>query len=93
MTEPIGPYSNGMMTEPTDGEAIQESEDESWSHHLLEGVQRTFIHLKEGSKGRCFDPRALGEASAHLKLEFDVWQQNDVSELSSSLLGCLEISL
>ena len=93
VTEPVDADTNGMMTDPNDGEAIQESEDESWSRHLLEEVQRTFIHLKEGSKGRCFDPRALVEASACLKLEFDVWQHNDASEFSTKLLDRLEISL
>jgi ubiquitin carboxyl-terminal hydrolase 9/24 len=84
--------ANGMQTEATDG-AIKETEDESASRRLLEEVQRTFIHLKEGSKGRCFDPRALVEACACLKLEFDVWQQNDASEFATKLLDRLEISL
>ena len=72
---------------------ITESEDESSSRHLLEEVQRTFIHLEEGSRGHCFDPRALVEACACLKLEFDVWQQNDASEFATKLLDRLEISL
>jgi hypothetical protein len=72
---------------------IEESEDESSSRHLMEEVQRTFIHLDEGSRGRCFDPRALVEACACLKLEFDVWQQNDASEFATKLLDRLEISL
>mmetsp|Transcript_6472 Transcript_6472/g.15382 ORF Transcript_6472/g.15382 Transcript_6472/m.15382 type:complete len:1203 (-) Transcript_6472:254-3862(-) len=59
----------------------------------MEEVQRTFIHLEEGSRGRCFDPRALVEACACLKLEFDVWQQNDASEFSTKLLDRLETSL
>lgn len=73
--------------------AITETEDESLSRHLLEEVQRTFIHLEEGSRGHCFDPRALVEACACLKLEFDVWQQNDASEFATKLLDRLEISL
>ena len=72
---------------------IQETEDEASSRHLMEEVQRTFIHLDEGSRGRCFDPRALVEACACLKLEFDVWQQNDASEFATKLLDRLEISL
>lgn len=72
---------------------IKESEDESMSRHLLEEVQRTFIHLEQGSRGHCFDPRALVEACACLKLEFDVWQQNDASEFTTKLLDRLEISL
>jgi Ubiquitin carboxyl-terminal hydrolase len=72
---------------------VEESEDEAASRHLMEEVQRTFIHLDEGSRGRCFDPRALVEASACLKLEFDVWQQNDASEFATKLLDRLEISL
>jgi ubiquitin carboxyl-terminal hydrolase 9/24 len=72
---------------------IQETEDEKTSRHLLEEFQRTFIHLQEGSKGRCFDPRTLVEACACLKLEFDVWQQNDASEFATKLLDRLEIAL
>lgn len=74
-------------------EEIKESEDESASRHLMEEVQRTFIHLEEGSRGRCFDPRTLVEACSCLKLEFDVWQQNDASEFSTKLLDRLETSL
>lgn len=72
---------------------VEETEDEAASRHLMEEVQRTFIHLDEGSRGRCFDPRALVEASACLKLEFDVWQQNDASEFATKLLDRLETSL
>jgi ubiquitin C-terminal hydrolase len=72
---------------------VEESEDESSSRHLMEEVQRTLIHLDEGSRGRCFDPRALVEACACLKLEFDVWQQNDASEFATKLLDRLETSL
>jgi len=76
-----------------DSDNMKETKDESDSRHLLEEVQRTFTHLDEGSKGRCFDPRALVEASACLKLEFDVWQQNDASEFVLKLLDRLEIAL
>jgi ubiquitin carboxyl-terminal hydrolase 9/24 len=72
---------------------IEETEDEALSRHLLEEVQRTFIHLEEGSRGRCFDPRALVEACNCLKLEFDVWQQNDASEFAMKLLDRMEIAL
>jgi hypothetical protein len=73
--------------------AIEETVDEASSRHLMEEVQRTLINLDEGSRGRCFDPRSLVEACACLKLEFDVWQQNDASEFSTKLLDRLEISL
>lgn len=72
---------------------IEETEDEGSSRHLVEEIQRTFIHLDEGSRGRCFDPRALVEACNCLKLEFDVWQQNDASEFAMKLLDRMEISL
>lgn len=71
---------------------VKESSDESSSRKLLEEVQRTFVNLDEG-RGRCFDPRSLVEASHCLKLEFDVWQQNDASEFAMKLLDRLEISL
>lgn len=72
---------------------FKENEDESAARNLFEEVQRTFIHLDEGSRGRCFDPRALVEACACLKLEFDVWQQNDASEFAMKLLDRMEIAL
>ena len=79
--------------EPMQVGEIKEIEDEASSRRLLEEVQRTFIYLDEGSKGRCFDPRALVEACACLKLEFDVWQQNDASEFVTKLLDRLEAPL
>ena len=94
---------NSMSDEPGAGNAepakkggsdeVEETEDEAASRHLMEEVQRTFIHLDEGSRGRCFDPRGLVEACACLKLEFDVWQQNDASEFATKLLDRLETSL
>jgi hypothetical protein len=83
----------GDGVEPMQVFEIKESEDPALSRHLLEKVQHTFIHLAEGSKGRCFDPRTLVEACACLKLEFNVWQQNDVSEFLTKLLDRLEASL
>lgn len=73
-------------------EELKESEDEASSRKLLEEVQRTFVNLDE-ARGRCYDPRALVEASHCLKLEFDVWQQNDAAEFATKLLDRLEISL
>lgn len=72
--------------------SITESEDEASSRKLLEEVQRTFVNLDE-ARGRCYDPRSLVEASNCLKLEFDVWQQNDAAEFAMKLLDRLEISL
>jgi ubiquitin carboxyl-terminal hydrolase 9/24 len=76
-----------------DEDLIKESDDEAKARHLFEEVQRTFIHLDEGSRGRCFDPRAFVEACACLKLEFDVWQQNDASEFAMKLLDRMETAL
>jgi len=70
-----------------------ETEDQACARRLLEEVQRTFVHLEEGARGRCFDPRSLVEASGCLKLEFDVWQQNDASEYAMKLLDRLEVPL
>lgn len=77
---------------PIKDEELKESEDEASSRKLLEEVQRTFVNLDE-ARGRCYDPRALVEASHCLKLEFDVWQQNDAAEFATKLLDRLEISL
>lgn len=87
-----GTSEKGMQVDG-DNDVAKETEDEISSRHLLEEVQRTFIHLDEGSRGRCFDPRALVEACACLKLEFDVWQQNDASEFAMKLLDRMEIAL
>jgi ubiquitin carboxyl-terminal hydrolase 9/24 len=95
VVSPEGAKENGSA-EPGEDESkkeVEETEDEAASRHLMEEVQRTFIHLEEGSRGRCFDPRALVEACACLKLEFDVWQQNDASEFATKLLDRLETSL
>eukprot|EP00594_Rhizosolenia_setigera_P017554 CAMPEP_0178974318 /NCGR_PEP_ID=MMETSP0789-20121207/22383_1 /TAXON_ID=3005 /ORGANISM="Rhizosolenia setigera, Strain CCMP 1694" /LENGTH=2735 /DNA_ID=CAMNT_0020662625 /DNA_START=1162 /DNA_END=9369 /DNA_ORIENTATION=- len=73
--------------------SIEETDDQASSRRLLEEVQRTFVHLEECSRGRCFDPRSLVEASGCLKLEFDVWQQNDASEFAMKLLDRLEVPL
>ncbi len=72
---------------------VKETDDEVSYRRLLEEVQRTFVHLDKGSRGRVFDPRSLVEASACLKLEFDIWQQNDASEFAMKLLDKLEVPL
>lgn len=71
----------------------EESDEEATFRRLLEEVQRTFVHLDKGSRGRVFDPKSLVEASSCLKLEFDIWQQNDASEFAMKLLDKLEIPL
>ncbi len=77
--------------EPNDD--LKETDDEMAYRRLLEEVQRTFVHLDEGSRGRMFDPKTLVEASGCLKLEFDIWQQNDASEFAMKLLDKLEVPL
>ena len=52
---------------------FKETDNEVSYRRLLEEVQRTFIHLDEGARGRVFDPRTLVEARGYLILEFDVW--------------------
>jgi hypothetical protein len=93
MTDEPGAESPDTQTRKHGSDEVEEMEDEASSRHLMEEVQRTFIHLDEGSRGRCFDPRALVEACSCLKLEFDVWQQNDASEFATKLLDRLETSL
>lgn len=82
--------SEGATSKNSSHFNVEETEDETSSRRLLEEVQRTFVHLQECSEGRCFDPRSLVEASGCLKLEFDVWQQNDASEFAMKLLDRLE---
>jgi ubiquitin carboxyl-terminal hydrolase 9/24 len=92
--EIVGESSNKVRQSDSDQTSrLKETEEEASSRHLLEEVQRTFVHLDEGVRGRCFDPRSLVEASGCLKLEFDVWQQNDASEFAMKLLDRLEGSL
>ena len=95
---PTNPQQEGEATADSktqngSSSEVKETPDEASSRKLLEEVQRTFVNLDEGSCGRCFDPRALVEASHCLKLEFDVWQQNDASEFAMKLLDRLETSL
>ena len=72
---------------------LKETADEAAYRKLLEEVQKTFVHLDKGSRGRVFDPRSLVESSGCLKLEFDIWQQNDASEFAMKLLDKLEVPL
>eukprot|EP00816_Leptocylindrus_hargravesii_P003383 CAMPEP_0196807370 /NCGR_PEP_ID=MMETSP1362-20130617/7352_1 /TAXON_ID=163516 /ORGANISM="Leptocylindrus danicus, Strain CCMP1856" /LENGTH=3994 /DNA_ID=CAMNT_0042181271 /DNA_START=105 /DNA_END=12089 /DNA_ORIENTATION=- len=71
---------------------LPESEDQMAARKLLHELQRTFVYL-DNQQGRCFDPRQLVEASTCLKLEFDVWQQNDASEYATKLFDRLEVPL
>jgi Ubiquitin carboxyl-terminal hydrolase len=93
ITKSVGGNNGEDQDNKGNDDSIKETEDEVAARHLFEEVQRTFIHLDEGSRGRCFDPRALVEACACLKLEFDVWQQNDASEFAMKLLDRMEIVL
>ncbi len=83
--------ANGITSSTSD--ELKETDDEIAFRRLLEEVQRTFVHLDRGSRGRVFDPRSLVEASGCLKLEFDIWQQNDASEFAMKLLDKLEVPL
>ena len=74
------------------GDEVKETESEAATRKLFEELQKTFVHLEKSEK-RCFDPRGLVEASACLKLEFDIWQQNDASEYQTKLLDALETVL
>eukprot|EP00957_Ditylum_brightwellii_P086926 6616136-Ditylum_brightwellii.AAC.1 len=65
---------------------IEETANEASSHHLLEEVQHTFVHLDGCTRGRCFDLHMLIKANGCLKLEFGVWQQNNASEFAMKLL-------
>lgn len=56
---------------------------------VLEQVQRTFLHLRDGER-RFFDPIRLVEACRCLNLEYLVHQQNDASEFCDKLLDRVE---
>jgi len=60
--------------------------------HVLEELQRTFMHLQASEK-RAFDPRPLVAASKALGLEYNVFQQNDASEFYDKLMSKLEDAL
>jgi ubiquitin carboxyl-terminal hydrolase 9/24 len=87
--------SSGNNTESSaqNENGIKEAEDEGSYRRVLEEVQRTFVYLDKGARGKVFDPRTLVEASGCLKLEFDIWQQNDASEYAMKLLDRLEVPL
>eukprot|EP00957_Ditylum_brightwellii_P035906 2721146-Ditylum_brightwellii.AAC.1 len=72
---------------------IEETADEASSPCILEEFQHTCVHLDECARGHCFDPHVLVGASGCLKLEFDVWQQNEASEFTMKLLDCTRRSL
>lgn len=59
---------------------------------VLEQVQRTFMHLRDGER-RFFDPIRLVEACRCLNLEYMVHQQNDASEFCDKLLDRLEAGM
>lgn len=59
---------------------------------VLEQVQRTFVHLRDGER-RFFDPIRLVEACRCLNLEYMVHQQNDASEFCDKLLDRLEMGM
>lgn len=56
---------------------------------VLEQVQRTFLHLRDGER-RFFDPIRFVEACRCLNLEYLVHQQNDASEFCDKLLDRIE---
>eukprot|EP00814_Leptocylindrus_danicus_P009486 CAMPEP_0116046932 /NCGR_PEP_ID=MMETSP0321-20121206/28569_1 /TAXON_ID=163516 /ORGANISM="Leptocylindrus danicus var. danicus, Strain B650" /LENGTH=3883 /DNA_ID=CAMNT_0003528673 /DNA_START=195 /DNA_END=11846 /DNA_ORIENTATION=+ len=82
--------TNSIM--PAASITLPESDDQMAARKLLHELQRTFVYL-DNQQGRCFDPRQLVEASTCLKLEFDVWQQNDASEYATKLFDRLEVPL
>lgn len=63
--------------------------DEEATALVLEQVQRTFVHLRDGER-RFFDPIRLVEACRCLNLEYLVHQQNDASEFCDKLLDRIE---
>jgi len=56
----------------------KETDNKGFYCRLFGEVQRTFFHFGKGARGRVDDPRSLVEASGYLRLECDVWKQNDV---------------
>lgn len=70
------------------GEGKTMTPDEATAQ-VLEQVQRTFLHLRDGER-RFFDPIRLVEACRCLNLEYMVHQQNDASEFCDKLFDRLE---
>jgi len=90
--ESEGNKEKGDGGEEEDEVEVEETEEERKSRRMLEELQKTFVHLSKSQK-RYYDPRSLVEASDCLRLEYDVWQQNDASEYQTKLLDSLEIAL
>ena len=70
----------------------QLSERESHAVAVLEQLQRTFCYMEKSEK-RHFDPKLLIDACKTLNLEFNVYHQNDASELLDKLLDRLETAM
>ena len=70
------------------GEGKTMTQDEATTQ-VLEQVQRTFLHLRDGER-RFFDPIRLVDACRCLNLEYLVHQQNDASEFCDKLLDRVE---
>lgn len=70
------------------GEGKTMTQDEATAQ-VLEEVQRTFLHLRDGER-RFFDPNRLVDACRCLNLEYLVHQQNDASEFCDKLLDRVE---
>jgi ubiquitin C-terminal hydrolase len=73
-------------------EEDQLSERESQAVVVLEQLQRTFCYMEKSEK-RHFDPKLLIDACKTLNLEFNVYHQNDASELLDKLLDRLETAM
>mmetsp|Transcript_1602 Transcript_1602/g.2995 ORF Transcript_1602/g.2995 Transcript_1602/m.2995 type:complete len:2808 (-) Transcript_1602:373-8796(-) len=73
-------------------EEDQLSERESHAVAVLEQLQRTFCYMEKSEK-RHFDPKLLIDACKTLNLEFNVYHQNDASELLDKLLDRLETAM
>ena len=68
------------------------SEREGQAVAVLEQLQRTFCYMEKSEK-RHFDPKLLIDACKTLNLEFNVYHQNDASELLDKLLDRLETAM
>ncbi|GMH86528.1 hypothetical protein TrVE_jg4673 [Triparma verrucosa] len=66
--------------------------DNENARKMLEELQKTFVSLSS-TTSPAYNPRSLVSTSSCLKLEFDVYQQNDAAEYQTKLFDKLEGTL
>ena len=95
LNKPMKPFyvalrgGNSIVRIAKDEEDLKLSPEDENAYRVLDQLQRTFCHLLN-SKRRYFDPKPLVDACATLNLNYNVYQQNDVTEFFDQLSDRIE---